>query len=238
MNDPIRPHTSRQLAQKLGDFAIGMQSLTSSEAVLNAIVGAAVPIVPGASWAGVSLVTKRRVEPAAATDDIVARLDALQTSLREGPALSVLDERRPIVVNNLAVAEKWPQFISSATDLGVHSMLVFPLLVQRETLGVLTLYGATPHAFTDDSVAIGEILAQHATVAVAGSTATEQLHLAVASRDVIGQAKGILMHRDRLTGLQAFATLTKASQETNVRLVDVARWLVDEHEKTLAPEPR
>lgn len=238
MNDPIRPHTSRQLAQKLGDFAVGMQSLKSSEAVLHAIVDAAVPIVPGASWAGVSLVTKRRVEPAAATDDIVARLDELQTSMREGPALSVLDERRPIVVNNLAVAEKWPQFIPIATDLGVHSMLVFPLLVQNETLGVLTLYGATPHVFTDDSVAIGEILAQHAAVAVAGSTATEQLHLAVASRDIIGQAKGILMHRDRLSGLQAFATLTKASQETNVRLVDVARWLVDEHEKALTPSPR
>ena len=53
---------------------------------------------------------------------------------------------------------------------------------------------------------------------------------ALASRDIIGQAKGILTHRDNLTGLQAFAALTRASQETNVKLVTVARWLVNEHE--------
>jgi GAF domain-containing protein len=234
MNEPIEPRTSRQLANTLGDLAVEMQSLKNSDAVLRAIVEAAVPIVPGASWAGVSLVHKRRVDAAAATDDVVTRLDALQTSLQEGPTLSALEDRRPLLVNNLAVAERWPQFVPSAMDFGVHAMLTFPLLVQRGPLGALTLYGASPHVFSDDSVSIGEILAQHAAVALAGSTAEEQLHLAVESRDVIGQAKGILMHRDRLTGLQAFTTLTKASQETNVRLVDVARWLVDEHEKGLA----
>lgn len=233
MNDPIQPNTTRQLATTLGDLAVQMQSLKSSEAVLTAIVDAAVPIVPGAGWAGASLVHRHRVEPAAASDDIVAKLDALQTSLDEGPALSVLDAQTTVRVDNLAVADKWPRFIPTAVEMGVHAMLVFPLFVQRGMLGVLTLYGSTPYAFTEDAQAIGEILAQHAAVALAGSTAEEQLHLAVASRDVIGQAKGILMHRDRLTGLQAFTTLTKASQETNVRLVDVARWLVDEHEKTL-----
>ena len=233
MNDPIQPTTTRRLAETLGDLAVRMQSLKNSDEVLTAIVDAAVPIVPGASWAGVSVVHKGRVEPAAASDDIVARLDDLQTTLHEGPALSVLDGQRRLAVDSLAVAEKWPQFIPTAVELGVHSMLVFPLFVQRGILGVLTLYGSAPYAFSDDSRAIGEILAQHAAVALAGSTAEEQLHVAIASRDVIGQAKGILMHRDRLTGLQAFTTLTRASQETNVRLVDVARWLVDEHEKTL-----
>jgi AmiR/NasT family two-component response regulator len=53
---------------------------------------------------------------------------------------------------------------------------------------------------------------------------------ALASRDVIGQAKGILMHRDNLIGLQAFATLIHASKDTNIKLVDVARWIVSEHE--------
>jgi hypothetical protein len=41
------------------------------------------------------------------------------------------------------------------------------------------------------------------------------------------------MQRDKLTGLQAFATLTRASKDTNIKLVDVARWLVDEHESAL-----
>jgi AmiR/NasT family two-component response regulator len=67
----------------------------------------------------------------------------------------------------------------------------------------------------------------------AGTAAEEQLQLAVASRDIIGQAKGILMHRDNLTGIQAFNVLIHASQETNIKLADVARWLVNEHQSGL-----
>ena len=69
---------------------------------------------------------------------------------------------------------------------------------------------------------------------MAGAAAQEQFDVAVASRDIIGQAKGILMHRDNLTGLQAFALLTRASQKTNVKLIEVARVLVADHERGLA----
>jgi AmiR/NasT family two-component response regulator len=62
---------------------------------------------------------------------------------------------------------------------------------------------------------------------------TIQGRRALASRDLIGQAKGILMHRENLTGLQAFNTLAHASKETNIKLVDVARWLVEEHENAV-----
>ena len=63
-----------------------------------------------------------------------------------------------------------------------------------------------------------------------GAAAENQFQAALASRDVIGQAKGIIMHRDNLTGLQAFAVLTHTSKNTNIKLIDVARWLVSEHE--------
>jgi AmiR/NasT family two-component response regulator len=78
---------------------------------------------------------------------------------------------------------------------------------------------------------VGGVLAQHAAVAMVGATRVSHLHAALVSRDVIGQAKGILMHRDNLTGLQAFEALTRASQSTQVKLVDVARWVVDYHEQ-------
>ena len=65
---------------------------------------------------------------------------------------------------------------------------------------------------------------------MAGTAAEEQLQLAVAGRDIIGQAKGILMHRGNLTGIQAFNVLIQTSQQTNRKLVDVVRWLVNEHE--------
>jgi len=80
------------------------------------------------------------------------------------------------------------------------------------------------------AIAVGGIIAQHAAVAIIGSAAESQFQTALAGRDVIGQAKGILMHRDDLTGLQAFALLTRVSQETNTKLLDVAKFLVTEQE--------
>src|SRR5262249_53489266 len=108
--------------------------------------------------------------------------------------------------------------------------LSFQLFVRCQNLGALNLYGDETSVFSDDSVEVGAILAQHAAVAMVGATAESHFQAALASREVIGQANGILMHRDNLTGLRAFNTLAQASKETNIKLVDVARWLVAEHE--------
>ena len=115
----------------------------------------------------------------------------------------------------------------------ILSLLSFQLFVHSENLGALNLYGDEPGAFSEESFLIGEVLAQHAAVAIIGAAAEAQFHNALASRDIIGQAKGLLMARENLTGLQAFNLLTRASQHTNVKLVDVARWLVDQHESGL-----
>jgi GAF domain-containing protein len=232
MNDNHVGPEARGLAQTLGDLAVEMQSLTDSRATLEAIVSAAVDIVPGASWAGISLASRRKVTPEIRVHELAARLDRLQTDLGEGPALSALRERHTVLIDDLAAETRWPDFTATAMTLGVHSLLSFRLFVVGESLGVLELYGAAPHAFTSESVAIGEVFAQHAAVAMADAASVEQLQSALATRDVIGQAKGMLMQRDGLTGLQAFATLTRASQETNIRLVDVARMFVADHEAT------
>jgi ANTAR domain len=118
----------------------------------------------------------------------------------------------------------------AAAECGVRGMLSFQLFVKRRTPGALDLYGDRVNAFSDDPEAIGGSVAEHAAVAVVGPSADAQLKTALAGRDVIGQAKGILMHRDNLTGLQAFALLTRVSQETNTKLVDVAKFLVNEQE--------
>jgi AmiR/NasT family two-component response regulator len=50
---------------------------------------------------------------------------------------------------------------------------------------------------------------------------------ALQSRDLIGQAKGILMAREGITADQAFDMLRRASQRLNVKLRDVAGGIVD-----------
>jgi GAF domain-containing protein len=141
-----------------------------------------------------------------------------------------LRDHHTVRIDNTAADDRWPNYARAAAERGVRSMLSFRLFMERQTLGSLNLYGDREDAFSDDSVDIGGIVAQHAAVAMIGSGAEAQFHTALAGRDVIGQAKGILMHRDGLTGLQAFALLTRASQETDTKLLAVARFLVEEQE--------
>ena len=164
------------------------------------------------------------------TDPLVAELDDLQREQDEGPCLSALRERHTVRIDNTAADERWPRYGRAAAERGVRSVLSFRLFMDRQTLGSLNLYSDRVNAFTDESEAIGGLVAQHAAVAMSGSSAETQFQTALAGRDIIGQAKGILMHRDNMTGLQAFALLTRVSQETNTKLVDVAKFLVAEQE--------
>jgi GAF domain-containing protein len=221
----------QRLARTLGDLAVRMQAQTSSEDTLHVIADAAAHIVPGARWAGISLISGRKIKAHVPTDPVVAKLDNLQSELGDGPCITALREYHTVHVADMAVDTRWPEFALLARELGVGSLMSFQLFVQRENLGALNLYGGEPGVFGSDSVEVGTILAQHAAVAMMGATNEDRFASAVASRDDIGQAKGILMHRDHLTGLQAFNVLVRASQETNMKLIDVARWLISEHEQ-------
>ncbi|BBW99981.1 response regulator receiver protein [Mycolicibacterium moriokaense] len=228
--------TGHPLAQTLGNLAVEMQAQRGSTDTLRTIVDAAAEIVPGARWAGISLIEGRRVIPEVPTDPIVAKLDDLQTELGDGPCLSALKEHGTVHINDMNGDVRWPQFATAALQLGVRSLLSFQLFVRSNNLGALNLYGTEAGGFTEDSVDIGVILAQHAAVAMAGAAAEQQFHAGLASRDIIGQAKGLLMQRNNLTGVQAFAMLTRASQDVNMKLADVARWLVEEHERGLGAD--
>jgi GAF domain-containing protein len=225
--------SSVDLAAALGDLAIEMQAQSGSAAILPVILDAAVKLLPGISWAGVAHVRGKSVLAQLPTDDVARTLNDLQNDLGDGPAVSALAGRDTIIAADLGAETRWPGFAEVAVKHGVQCLMVFRLFIRQEVLGVLTIYGPTPNLFTDESVVVGELLAQHAAVALAGAAAQEQLQAAVASRDVIGQAKGILMARDQVSGLRAFALMIKASQETNIKLFKVAEFVVDEFERQL-----
>ncbi|QEN12581.1 GAF and ANTAR domain-containing protein [Mycolicibacterium sp. ELW1] len=224
---------SNELARTLGNFAMRLQAQKSRADTLQTIVDAATAIVPGARWVGISLIQRGTVVAEAPTDPIVAHLDQLQSELGDGPCITALREHHTVLIDDMSSETRWPEFVRQAISLDVHSLLSFQLFVESETLGAMNLYGAQPNAFTQESVDVGTIVAQHAAVAMFGTAAATQFHAALASRDVISQAKGILMHRHNITGVEAFAMLTHASADTNIKLVDVARWLVAEHESAI-----
>jgi GAF domain-containing protein len=221
------------LAEVFGDLAVEMQAQKGGSDTLQSIVEAAPKVVPGARWAGISLVQGTKIVSEVPTSRSVAELDQLQSDLNQGPCLTALREYHTVHIDDMRTETRWPDFGREALQRGTRSMLSFQLFVRSENLGALNLYSDEPGAFSEDSFLIGEILAQHAAVAMIGAAAETQFENALATRDVIGQAKGMLMQRDNLTGLQAFSLLTRASQQTNIKLSDVARWLVNEHESKL-----
>ncbi|MFA9446071.1 ANTAR domain-containing protein [Egicoccus sp. AB-alg6-2] len=101
-------------------------------------------------------------------------------------------------------------------------MISFRLFLEGDTLGALNFYSATAHAFGARSRLLGQVFASHAAVAMKASIAEVGLHAALESRDVIGQAKGILMAREALTSQAAFDRLRDVSQRRNVALRELA----------------
>ncbi|SFL62776.1 GAF domain-containing protein [Geodermatophilus ruber] len=215
------------LSQGLSDLARKMQHQTDAAAVMELIVSSVAGTIPGAEHATISLVHgRRRVVSAAATGELARRFDDLQESTQQGPCLDAMYQQVTVRVDDLAADPRWPELARRATaELGVASMLCFQLFVRDQDLGGLNLLAHRPGAFTDESERIGLLFASHAAVAVADAQDLNHMTTALRSRDVIGQAKGILMERYKITAEVAFALLAKTSQDTNRKLHDVAEYL-------------
>lgn len=214
---------SGDLATQLGELARELQGEDDLDAVLAGIVQAAVQLIPGAADASISLVTGRKtIESRIASGELPRRVDALQSSTGQGPCLDAAYEDRIVRVPDLSTETRWPAFSGGAVELGAGSMLSIQLFVEGDRLGALNLFGASPDAFDLESEQIGLLVAAHAAVAFADSQKITQLNEALISRQLIGQAEGILMERYKLSAQQAFLLLTRASSSSNRKLREVA----------------
>jgi transcriptional regulator with GAF, ATPase, and Fis domain len=216
-----------QLAEDFGELARSLEEHDDPDVVLAEIVAAAVAMVPGADEGSISVVTGRSgVGSQAPTGDLPVQVDALQEETGQGPCLDAAFEQQTVRVADMASEDRWPQFAQRATEAGAGSMLSLQLYVEGDNLGALNLYSRTPNAFDDESEQVGLLFASHAAVAYAGVRKEAQLAQAVVSRDLIGQAKGILMERYKISPERAFLVLTRVSQNNNRKLHDVAADLV------------
>ncbi|MCY1143742.1 GAF and ANTAR domain-containing protein [Actinoplanes sp. Pm04-4] len=216
------------LAVRLSELARSLQERGNVQDTLQGITDAAADSVPGAQCAALTVITgRRKVETPAYSADVARRVDEIQYVTGQGPCLDAVLERRTIRLSDVRSEQRWPRFTGGLVELGIRSMLSLQLYVTGDNLGAMNLYSSEPDAFDDESEHVGLLFATHAAVAMAGAQQREDLLRAMSLRDVIGQAKGILMERHKLTGDQAFALLVKASQTTNTKLVEVARSLVE-----------
>jgi GAF domain-containing protein len=193
------------------------------QSTLEKIVGLAVEHLDSCEFAGISLVEGRSITSPASSNDVPRVLDRIQSETGEGPCIDAIKEQEVFETGDLSAEARWPQFSRRGYDeTGVQSIIAFRLFIEQDTMGALNLYATSGDAFDDTDVALASVFAAHAAVAMQSSRREDELEQKAASRDVIGQAKGILMSRSGVDEQQAFAMLKSASQRMNVKLVRIA----------------
>ena len=168
------------------------------------------------------------------TSTLMTEVDKLQSQIGEGPCKDTLAGHDSVYIPDLLDDQRYPQFSPLAAELGIRTALAYRLSAGGKTVGALQLYASLPVAFNPTERTQGLIFATYAGLALslASSHDAEQarianLQTALASREVIGQAQGILMERERITADQAFQLLRRSSQDTNSKLRVVAQELVE-----------
>lgn len=153
--------------------------------------------------------------------------DRAQYRAQDGPCLEAIREHHTVVIDDLGAEKRWPAFSELALDLGVRSMVSARLFVLGDTMGSLNFYSGAPHAFGQDALLYGQVFSSHAAVALKAAITESGLAAALSTRDIIGQAKGVVMAREGLGADEAFEVLRQRSQTLNVPLrtlaEDVAR---------------
>lgn len=216
------------------DHLLGSR-LEDREDVLEHLLAGARAAVPAA--AGVGLVWCDEDGAFAAVHAGNEVLDALAAHVRRtgsGPGPAALVD--PVVeVPDLRRDARWPELAADAASLGVGSVLAVRLTSERQVHGrdrgphvAVVFHAPRPRAFGTVAVTAARLFARQAALLLLGVRRTAGLLRALEGRDVIGQAKGVLVARDGITPDEAFARLTEASQSTNVKLRDVAAWLVEQ----------
>ena len=228
-----------QLSQSLSRLAGIVLAEETSDAILDLVVSLARSTIRGADGVGVTIVRDDKYTTAAHSDPIVREVDAFQYELRDGPCLSAMMEGNQTRIVSMDHVTRWPLFAPRAKDKGILSTWSLPLKVGSSSIGALNLYSRELDGFKNSDENIAKTFAaQVSTVlsnALAYSTSaqlTEQLREALETRQLIGEATGILMERLSCSREEAFYDLRRTSNNTNVKLKDVARGVVESVQKS------
>lgn len=221
----------RALERGLAEVGLSLFEAGTVAVTLQRIVDLADHAVDGCEAAGIMLLDLGTLKTAAASSALVGAIDQLQIDAGEGPCLDASAQRSTVYADDLLDDDRWPTFAPAAVAAGVRSVLAYSLSDDRPS--ALNLYSRLPAAFGVTDRAQGILFATFARLALdtaeereTGEQKTLNLAEALRTRELIGQAQGILMERERITADDAFSVLRRASQHMNVKLREVAETLV------------
>ena len=222
-----------ELAEHLAHVATVLLGPGGGATAANTIVALARSTIDNCDEAG--LCNDSGLTLPGSSSALIVELERLQAETGQGPCAEALAGADGVYEPDLLLDERrWPAFSPQAAALGVRSALAYRLSNDDQTLGALQLYAHLPGAFGANDRAQGLLFAIYAGLALAQAQAEqaedskiENLRSALSSRDIIGQAQGILMQREKITAEQAFELLRRSSQHLNRKLRNVAQDVVD-----------
>lgn len=228
-----------QLSDSLARMAGFLLTEDTLDVVLERVVSLAKSTVPAVCAASVTLQEDGRRRTSNFTDDVALRLDSVQYGGDEGPCLHAIESNKVVSVVLSEQRHRWPAFVDSALESGIESVLSTPLSLSGGAIGALNLYSDHKSGFDDRQHDLAGQFAEQAAVVLANTLAynsatrlNDELRQAVETREIIGQAKGIIMAQRKCTSDEAFDVLRRASQRTNRKLRDIATDLVASVERS------
>lgn len=225
---------SSDVQEDLAGLQNALLTTDSVEQFLHELAVLAARTLSAGMSCGMAVGQRGRSAPVTAcSDPLASDADRAQHQSGDGPVQQVLRHARPVRVQDTATHDQWPRFCRQAVSLGIRSCYALPLITDRELAGALVLYARRPGAFGPEETRQAEKFAVHAagalTLALRMASCVDQndqLKSSIMSRAVIDQALGVIMATERCPQDKAFALLRSVSQNTNVKLRDLAARIV------------
>ncbi|MFJ5729293.1 ANTAR domain-containing protein [Streptomyces paradoxus] len=215
-----------ELAEALTVASQQLHETLTPHSALRTAVRLAVHLMPGAEHAGISVIERGdKLRTLAWTDEVVRSAESRHTGRERHGMWDQLWNSPAAHITDSEADDGWDVLAA----LGLRSALSLRLRADRRRLTVLTAYARKPGAFDEETTRVGRLLSAHVSIALDSATVREQLTEAMHTRDLIGQATGILMERQGIDAAAAFESLVRASQRENVKLRDLARRIVGAH---------
>jgi len=222
--------------QELQSILVGSESGLEFLSGLSRLAAAAVSEAAGNTIeCAVTVKMRRRPATAAASSGRAVELDQLEQALGDGPCVEAMEQMSHVLVDDVAVDPRWPDYNRALSAANIRSTLGVPVEITGEATAALNFFATKPHAFTAEVLekAVGFAAAAHATLHLsvkidAANNRAADLEAAMQSRTAINLACGVIMAQNRCSQEEAMAILTTVSSNRNRKLRDVAGELIEQ----------
>jgi GAF domain-containing protein len=190
----------------------------------------------GATAAGLLLADPDgKLRVLASSSDQLRVVELFELQAEEGPCLDCYRSGQPVVNQDLShLNGRWPRFAPVALGAGYHSVHALPVRLRHQVIGALNLFGADTGSLEALDVLLAQAIADATAIAILQQRALRdvrllagQLQVALNSRILIEQAKGMLAERADLSIGDAFAQIRSYARNHNQQLTAVCQRVLD-----------